>query len=868
MATVETLEVELKALTSRFDAQLARSDAKLGGIAKTARLASAAVLAVGGSRAVRQIVELTKRGGDFANVMNATAKATGDAEVAVAQLRRATRGLVSDYDLAVGLNRALTLGAAETTQQYGQLAQTGIALGRALGVDAASAVESLSLGIGRQSKLILDNLGLIVSVEEANQKYAEAVGKSADALTDAERREAFRNAALDAAKDKVNELGDASENNADKIQQIAVAFRNATDAAGEWLAQSPEVAAALNGIVSVLKVGGLSAAAAAQGVDIETLLRTRSIRGGSFAPESAQTGVQQFAEEMARMGDSADRLRGAAAMMEEQFVEGRTMSDAFEDFLHDAFRLWATPIGLQDQAPVTPGNIARGKISEVEQRAANRAAIQAALRDRIQAEQAEIFRRSQLGQPTLDDELAAAKARLDALTAGLEVAAPALFELGAAADVAAVDPGAPGRMISTGTGGGFTGSILGYGPNGVPIFGRGGVQGGGGGSSFLDSAFGNIDPARMAESALGNLLSGGMSSLLNAATGLLGSALGSILRGGGPSDREMNAEAVREASQDMAQAARDNVQALVENTRALLGKGATGIASDELLKMIRRVSESLEFGTFRDGQGGEFARFFDASTREQGLLDEVRNIAEQFGVSLTEIGLRVAGQDATGIPLSEIEALLASIRASLDVFDGFAGRMDLLNRQLDAQDIDGALERFEAQRDLLADILGEVGSPLEDFVDSLSAENIGQALQEMLDMVSESPEQLARMLADSGLSISEFIDFLTNAETSLDDLADAAADVSRALRNVPSGFKVALAEFRATQTGGGGGGGGNDVTTGVLDNPNVRDDPFYGNVTVNITATSANAEEVYELFEREMVRQTRRGGTPRTRLLN
>jgi hypothetical protein len=78
----------------------------------------------------------------------------------------------------VGMNRALALGAANNAEQFGELSRTAITLGRALGVDATFAMESLSLGIGRQSRLILDNLGLIVSVETANKKYAAALGKT------------------------------------------------------------------------------------------------------------------------------------------------------------------------------------------------------------------------------------------------------------------------------------------------------------------------------------------------------------------------------------------------------------------------------------------------------------------------------------------------------------------------------------------------------------------------------------------------------------------------------------------------------------------------------------------------------------------
>ena len=56
---------------------------------------------------------------------------------------------------------------------------------------------------------MLDNLGIIVKTEDAYKAYAKQIGKTANALTDAEKKQAFMNAALVAAEEKVSRLGDA-----------------------------------------------------------------------------------------------------------------------------------------------------------------------------------------------------------------------------------------------------------------------------------------------------------------------------------------------------------------------------------------------------------------------------------------------------------------------------------------------------------------------------------------------------------------------------------------------------------------------------------------------------------------------------------
>ena len=81
-------------------------------------------------------------------------------------------------------------------------------LGRALGRDTASSVESLITGIGRQSRLMLDNIGIIVKADDAHQAYAEALDITVDELTDADKKQAFLNATMDAARSKVALLGD------------------------------------------------------------------------------------------------------------------------------------------------------------------------------------------------------------------------------------------------------------------------------------------------------------------------------------------------------------------------------------------------------------------------------------------------------------------------------------------------------------------------------------------------------------------------------------------------------------------------------------------------------------------------------------
>jgi hypothetical protein len=73
-------------------------------------------------------------------------------------------------------------------------------LGNALGRDTAQSVESLVTGIGRQSRLMLDNIGIMVRSSEAYENYAKQINKNASDLTDLEKKQAFTNETMKQAR--------------------------------------------------------------------------------------------------------------------------------------------------------------------------------------------------------------------------------------------------------------------------------------------------------------------------------------------------------------------------------------------------------------------------------------------------------------------------------------------------------------------------------------------------------------------------------------------------------------------------------------------------------------------------------------------
>lgn len=145
-------------------------------------------------------------------------------------LRTGTRGMVSDFELMKAANKAMLLGLPVTAESMGELSKAAVVLGKAMGQDATKSVDDLITALGRSSPMILDNLGLSVKVGEANEAYAKSLGKTAEQLTDAEKKMAFFVAANRAAQAAVKELGEQTKTLGDIATTVWTKFGNVVSA--------------------------------------------------------------------------------------------------------------------------------------------------------------------------------------------------------------------------------------------------------------------------------------------------------------------------------------------------------------------------------------------------------------------------------------------------------------------------------------------------------------------------------------------------------------------------------------------------------------------------------------------------------------
>jgi hypothetical protein len=91
--------------------------------------------------------------------------AGGSADAIIAAIKRATSGTVTEMDAIAAANKGILLGLGAQADQWESLVEVARYRARAMGRSVTEALDDITIGIGRQSKMILDNLGIIVDLE-------------------------------------------------------------------------------------------------------------------------------------------------------------------------------------------------------------------------------------------------------------------------------------------------------------------------------------------------------------------------------------------------------------------------------------------------------------------------------------------------------------------------------------------------------------------------------------------------------------------------------------------------------------------------------------------------------------------------------
>jgi hypothetical protein len=208
-----------------------------GALAGSMGTLGAAGAAIGVGKVVFDLAEAGANADLVRTRFDSLAEAAGTTgEALIGALRKASGNEISDLNLQLAANKAQLLGVADSAEEFGTLMAIAKDRAQQMGISTTQAFNDLVTGLGRGSALILDNLGITISVTEANEAYAKSLGKSVTALTEAESKQALINAVLTQGKASLDATGGAVESNAGKIAQGQAAFDNLKVAVGQLAA--------------------------------------------------------------------------------------------------------------------------------------------------------------------------------------------------------------------------------------------------------------------------------------------------------------------------------------------------------------------------------------------------------------------------------------------------------------------------------------------------------------------------------------------------------------------------------------------------------------------------------------------------------
>ena len=152
-----------------------------------------------------------------------TGRAAGDnLTIVTKNLKEITENAISSADAMRALAVGVSAGFSESQMEGLTKVAKGASL--ALGRDMTDALDRLVRGAAKLEPEILDELGIMVRLDDATEKYAASLGIAAGELTQFERRMAFTNEIIEQGETKFGALSQAVESN--PFNQLAATFDN------------------------------------------------------------------------------------------------------------------------------------------------------------------------------------------------------------------------------------------------------------------------------------------------------------------------------------------------------------------------------------------------------------------------------------------------------------------------------------------------------------------------------------------------------------------------------------------------------------------------------------------------------------------
>ena len=225
---------------------------------------------------------------------------------------------VSTAAIMQSAGTAMTLGIP--AEHLSKMMEIARASSKVMGETTEVMFEKLTVGLARMSKLRLDDLGILIDTNKANEDYAATLGILSKNLTDAQKKQAFMNAAMKSGQDIIDRVGKSQLSAADATAMFVSAMQDMKIVAGKVIIT---ITSSLTGVAfAISKVFAQTLKTAA------TAIGKLDELAGHLPFYKATPGILEFAEAQGAAAKEAGRLRDQSFAMataiwkEKEAVEG------------------------------------------------------------------------------------------------------------------------------------------------------------------------------------------------------------------------------------------------------------------------------------------------------------------------------------------------------------------------------------------------------------------------------------------------------------------------------------------------------------------------------------------------------------------
>lgn len=167
---------------------------------------------------------------------NLSDTAEGGSKALLKAMQQASAGMIDQTNLMKSANLAIQLMGQDVIEKLPEMAKIATAIAQQRGEDASKMLNDLVAAAGRQSVMILDNLGISsVRAGQLMEEYASKLGKTRDQLTETEKRSAFFYATMKAGNEIVAQGGGVVDDYATRIARLKAKTTDLADATSRLL---------------------------------------------------------------------------------------------------------------------------------------------------------------------------------------------------------------------------------------------------------------------------------------------------------------------------------------------------------------------------------------------------------------------------------------------------------------------------------------------------------------------------------------------------------------------------------------------------------------------------------------------------------